>query len=212
MGKIEGRRRRGRRRLRWLVDITDSMDLNLSKLLELVMDRKAWRAAVNGVAKSRTRLSVRNELNWILQWTWLRADCLSFPKVALKLKFRHTGTPSWAGVPRMLTCHLPKRLPSATTGEGVFVSISELEKQYSLTGFHSLKKERRPRRPLLALLCYFGVWEMQVKSSCIRTPFETSKLIYVYTHTHTHIFSPSSNMLELHWKLGLPQKSLVIHW
>ena len=90
MGKIEGRRRRGRRRLRWLVDITDSMDLNLSKLLELVMDRKAWRAAVNGVAKSRTRLSVRNELNWILQWTWLRADCLSFPKVALKLKFRHT--------------------------------------------------------------------------------------------------------------------------
>ena len=77
-----------------------------------------------------------------------------------------------------------------------------------------LQKERRPRRPLLALLCYFGGWEMQVKSSCIRTPFETSKLICVHTHTHTHthIFSPSSNMLEPHWKLGLPQKSLVIHW
>ena len=82
LGGTGGRRRRGRLRMRWLDGITDSMDASLSELQELVMDKEAWRAAIHGVAKSRTRLSDWTELNWTER---------------IHLQFRRPQFDSWVG-------------------------------------------------------------------------------------------------------------------
>ena len=78
LGGIGGRRRRGRQRMRWLDGITDLMDVSLGELRELVMDREAWRAAIHGVSKSRTRLSNWTELNWTTHYGYPKVLFLVF--------------------------------------------------------------------------------------------------------------------------------------
>ena len=126
LGEIGGRRRRGRQRMRWLDGITDSMDVILSDLQELVMEREAWRAAIHGVAESRTRLSDWTELNWTESLSPVRLFASSWTvarQAPLCMRILQPRIWEWVAMPSSRGSSQPRDQTQVSCIEGGFFTI-----------------------------------------------------------------------------------------